>query len=205
MRRSLIIALALLPSLAFAADMPVKAPPVAAPGPCQSAANCSGGYLDFGLGLNADLGASFTGGAGANNGESLNFGGGYQVWKGQLLAGVELNGGYQFGSAGSVGGFTSTQFVKLGYNFFPSSGSASPLPSQNPLAGFVPASILANSTPAIIGGGVLGHGIEKAAMGLEVDTVIAAGWSTAFQWYNAPSVKGQSDENVFRILVQKHL
>lgn len=196
---------ALMLSPAIAADVAVKAPVYAAtPAPCSTAGDCSGLYGTFGVGLNANLGATLTNGSAANNGESLNFGGGYQVWKGQLLAGIEVTGGYQFGTAGNSGSATSTQFVKLGYNFFPSTATGSATPSQNPFSALVPANLLANSTPALLFGGALGHGIEKAAIGAEVDTVIAAGWSTAFQWYNAPSVKGQSDENVFRVMVQKH-
>jgi opacity protein-like surface antigen len=204
-KRSLIIGAALAASVmsSFAADnlpAPVtKAAPAVA---CQSSQDCSGGYATFGLGLDAALGSTLTGGS--NNGNSINFGGGYQVWKGALIAGIEVTGGYQFGTQGSTGTATSTQFVKLGYNFFPAGGAAAPAPSQNPFLNLVPSNLLANSTPAIIAGGAYGHGVEKAAVGLEVDTVVAAGWSTAFQWYNAPSVKGQSDENVFRIMVQKH-
>ena len=82
--------------------------------------------------------------------------------------------------------------------------TATPTAAQNPFVGLVPANLLANSTPALLFGGAYGHGVEKAAVGMEIDTVIAAGWSTAFQYYNAPSVKGQADENVFRIMVQRH-
>lgn len=183
---------------------PVKAPAYAAPVPCQSAGNCNGGYATFGIANNADLGGVLTGGT--NNGMGLNFGAGYQYWQGQAIAGIELTGGYQFGTAGNTGTFTSTQFVKLGYNFFPApaASAAAPAPSQNPFLSFVPANILANSTPAFIAGGCLGHGVEKACAGLEIDSVLAAGWSAAFQYYNAPSVKGQADENVFRIMAQKH-
>lgn len=206
-RMSLLLAAAtlLVAPAAFASDVgsPVlKAPVYVAPVPCQSAGNCSGGYLDFGVSNNADLGGTLNGSA--TNGMGLNFGGGYQLWTGQILAGVEVNGGYEFGTAGSTGGLTSTQFVKLGYNFFPSTQSAAPTAAQNPFVGLVPANLLANSTPSFIFGGALRHGIEQAAVGMEIDTVIAAGWSTAFQYYNAPSTKGQPDESVFRILAQKH-
>jgi opacity protein-like surface antigen len=193
--------LAALGSAALAADLPpviTKGPVV----PICTAGNCSGAYATFGLSNNADLGAVVTGGA--NNGMGINFGGGYQYWSGPVIAGVEFTGGYQFGTAGNTGSATSTQFVKLGYNFFPSNASAQPLPSQGVFSGLVPANLLANSTPSVIAGGCLGHGIEKGCAGLEVDTVIASSWSTAFQWYNAPSVKGAPDENVFRIMVQKH-
>ena len=207
MKKLLLAALAALISLpALAADLAVKTPVATAAASCLTAGSCSGAYLDFGIGMDAALGSTLT--SGVNNGSSLNFGAGYQFWQGSIIAGIEINGGYQFGTSGATGTATSTQFVKLGYNFFPSSttssASAAPTSAQNPFVNLVPANLLANSTPAIIAGGAYGHGIEKGAAGLEVDTVIAASWSTAFQWYNAPAVKGQSDENVFRILVQKH-
>lgn len=202
----------LVPGMAAAADQnfPTKALPVyVAPAPCQSAGNCSGAYWDFALENNANLGGALTGGNGGQIGIDTGFG--YQLWKNSWLAGIEVNGGFQPGTGGNTGTFTSTQFVKLGYNFFASTQSASttaptasPTPAQNPFVGLVPANIIANSTPSIIAGGCLAHGIEKACAGFEIDTVIAAGWSSAFQYYNAPSAKGQPDESVFRIMVQKH-
>ncbi len=196
-KRSLIIA---------AASLLVKAPAYVAPAPCQSAGNCSGAYWDFALENNANLGGALTGGSSAQIG--IDTGIGYQLWKSSWLAGIEVNGGYQPGTGGSTGTFTSTQFVKLGYNFFgsaqASAPSAAPAPAQNPFLGLVPTNLLANSTPAVIAGGCFGHGIEKGCAGIEIDSVIAASWSVAFQYYNAPSVKGQPDESVFRIMVQKH-
>jgi hypothetical protein len=207
--RNLIIAASLLASPAFAADLPLQFKALNSPSTCLSAANCSGGYGTFGIFNDANLGGVLTGGA--NSGMGLAAGAGYQYWSGPIIAGIEVTGGYQFGTAGSTGSFTSTQFVKLGYNFFTSSQlgvasapSATPAPSQNPFLNLVPANLLANSTPAVIAGGCLGHGIEKGCLGLEIDSVIAAGWSTAFQYYNAPSVRGLADENVFRIMVQRH-
>lgn len=191
-------------SAAHAADVsfPIKAPVVAAAPSCV-AGNCSGGYLDFGVGFDAALAAAISNG-GANNGGGLNFGGGYQFWQGQMISGIEANGGYQFGTAGSTGTATATVFGKLGYNFFPQASASAPAPAQNPFVNLVPTTLLQNSTPAIIAGGCLGHGVVKGCGGIEVDTVIAQGWSTAAQLYNAPAVKGQADETVFRLLVQKH-
>jgi hypothetical protein len=207
--RALALALSLISTSAFAADnLPYTKAPAYVSQPCL-AGNCNGAYATFGIMNDANLGGVLTGGA--NNGMGLALGAGYQYWQGSVIAGLEVTGGYQFGTAGSTGTMTSTQFVKLGYNFFTSSqlaattaAAAPPTASQNPFLSLVPANILANSTPAIIAGGCLGHGIEKGCAGLEVDSVLAAGWSTAFQYYNAPSVKGQADENVFRIMVQKH-
>lgn len=213
MKKAILLAALLISGLSplMAADLPnptFKA--LAAPSSCVAAGNCSGAYWDFALENNANLGGALTGGNGGQIG--IDTGVGYQLWKNSWLAGIEVNGGYQPGTGGNTGTFTSTQFVKLGYNFFTSTQlgataapTAAPTASQNPFVNLVPANILANSTPSIIAGGCLAHGIEKACAGLEVDTVIAAGWSSAFQYYNAPSVKGQADENVFRIMVQKHL
>lgn len=199
-----ITACSAMATAALAADVtaPVFTKALTSPGGCLSAGNCSGGYASFGIENNANLGGVLTGGA--DNGMGIDAGFGYQLWKGQILAGIEVTGGYKFGTAGSTGTITSTQFVKLGYNFFPSTASASPTSAQNPFLNLVPANILANSTPAILAGGCLGHGIEKGCVGMEIDTVLAAGWSAAFQYYNAPSVKGQADENVVRIMAQKH-
>jgi hypothetical protein len=194
------IAFAATATLTRAADMALKAS-AAAPVYC-SAGNCNGAYATFGVSNNANLGGVLTGGA--NNGLGINLGAGYQYWQGQVIAGFEVTGGYQFGTAGSTGTATSTQFVKLGYNFFPSTASAPPTAGQSPFLGLVPANILANSTPSIIAGGCYGHGIEKGCIGMEVDSVLSAGWSSAFQYYNAPSQAGQADENVFRIMAQKH-
>lgn len=192
------------PDPAFAADnLPVKASLATLPASNCTAGNCSGGYLTFGADMNAALASTLTGTS--NQGNGIDFGGGYQYWQGQVLAGMEITGGYRFGTGGNTGSITSTQFVKLGYNFFPSQNVAAPSSSQNPFVGLVPANLLANSTPALLMGGCYGHGIEKGCVGAEVDTVIAAQWSTAFQWYNAPSYRGQADENVFRIMVQRHL
>ena len=211
---AIVLAAALI-SPVFAADLaaqtlPAKAPAYAAPSACQAAGNCSGAYWDFALENNANLGGALTSGGSAQIG--IDTGVGYQLWKNSWLAGIEINGGYQPGTGGSTATFTSTQFVKLGYNFFTSTqlgatttSTAAPAASQNPFVNLVPANILANSTPAIIAGGCFAHAVEKGCAGLEVDSVIAAGWTTAFQYYNAPSVKGQSDESVFRIMVQKHL
>jgi hypothetical protein len=209
---SLIFAAALLATPALAADNLPSNPvfkALAAPTSCVAAGNCSGAYWDFALENNANLGGALTGGNGGQIGIDTGFG--YQLWKGSWLAGIEVNAGYQPGTGGATGTFTSTQFVKLGYNFFTSTQTgtaaaptAAPAASQNPFVNLVPANIPAKSTPAIIAGGCLAHGIEKGCAGFEVDSVIAAGWTTAFQYYNAPSVKGQADENVFRIMVQKH-
>jgi hypothetical protein len=205
---AILTALVLGNTIASAADLPIKVPSYLPASSCLSAGNCSGAYGTFGVSGDADLGGVLTGGA--NNGLGLNVGAGYQLWQNQIIAGIEVTGGYQFGTAGNSGTLTSTQFVKLGYNFFPSTTgtavapTAAPAPGQNPFVGLVPANLLAASTPSFIFGGCYGHGIEKGCMGAEIDTVIAAGWSTAFQYYNAPSIKGQADENVFRIMVQRH-
>lgn len=205
--RILVLALGLIASPAFAADLPPQfTKALTAPSTCLSAGNCSGAYWDFALENNANLGGVISGGSSGQIG--IDTGVGYQLWRNAWFAGIEANVGYQPGTGGSTASLTSTEFVKLGYNFFattPSAAtSAAPATSQNPFAGLVPATLLQNSTPAVIAGGCFAHGVYKACAGLEIDSVIAAGWTTAFQYYNAPSVSGQPDENVFRIMVQKH-
>lgn len=203
--KKLLVALTLFVSPAFAGDIPppiVKAPVIAPVVNCATSANCSGFYGTFGIANNADLAAGLN--SGATNGVGILAGVGYQLWKGQVLAGVEVTAGAEFGTAGSKGGYLGTEFVKLGYNFFPSTASAPTAPGQSPLTSFVPANLLAASTPYIIAGGAQRHGISQGAAGLGIETIIAAGWSSAFEWYNAPSTKGMPDENVFRIMAQKH-
>ena len=149
------VALFALPALA--ADLPVysKAPAYVAT-PCV-AGSCSGWYADFGImgdGSNADII-----GGGLNNsifqsGGALMVGGGYQLWQGPVLAGIQGNIGYEFTGQGvSVPGSKAlgTVLVQLGYNFFntstPAATSATTTPGQSPWTNIVPANLLAASTP----------------------------------------------------------
>lgn len=192
---------------AIAADVAIKAPAFTAPPPnCQSSANCSGWYADFGL-LNENANIISGGLNGATNDFGLMVGGGYQLWQGPILAGLQLNGGYEFANQGaSMPGshFLGTALVQLGYNFFPSSASAPTTPGQSPWQSLVPANLLAASTPYINAGGCLRHGIVQGCAGVGIQTVIAAGWSTAFDYVNMPSQKGQPDNQVFMLKVLKH-
>ncbi len=192
----------------LAADLPVKTvAPYVAPSNCLSAANCSDWYFDFGL-LNENANFINSGLGGATNDFGVILGGGYQLWQGPVLAGLQLNGGYEFANQGvSVPGshFLGTALVQLGYNFFPSAQSATTAPSQSGIPGLVvPANLLAASTPYINAGGCLRHGIVQGCAGVGVQTVIAANWSTAFDYVNMPSQKGQPDHQVFMLKVLKH-
>lgn len=198
---SAVAALSML-SVAHAADVPTKAAAATPPAIC-TAGNCSGPYATFGLDWNAALSSTLTGNN-PDNGIGINFGAGYQLWQGALLAGVEGTIGYEAGTAGSLGTLTGTAFVKLGYNFFPVSQTSTPAPAQNPFAGFVPATLLQNSTPSLIGGLCYGHNVAKGCIGAEVDSVLAAQWSSAVQLYNAPSQSKQPDETVARLMIQYH-
>jgi opacity protein-like surface antigen len=214
-RLSVIAALAALSfSPTFAADLPIysKAPAYVAPAPCQSAAACSGWYANFGL-LNENANFISTGINGANNDFGLIAGGGYQLWNGPVLAGLQLNGGYEFtgqGVATTGNHFLGTALVQLGYNFFPAATgttaapSAATVPGQSPFSNIVPANLLAASTPYINAGGCLRHGILQGCAGVGIQTVIAQGWSTAFDYINMPSQKGQPDDQVFMLKVLKH-
>lgn len=211
--RKLFIALA---ALALSACSPVHAADVsfpakaqnAAPLPCQSSQNCSGWYVDFGL-LNQNANLISSGLAGVNNDVGLIGGGGYQLWQGSLLAGIQGNAGYEFtgqGVSGSGSKFVGTIMAQLGYNFFTGSPATAAVtsPGQSPFSQFVPVNILAASTPFLEAGGCIRHGIVEGCAGAGVQTVIAQGWSTAFHYDNMPSQKGQPDTQVFRLEVLKH-
>lgn len=210
--RALVLALSLISTGAFAGDIAspsYKAPTVPS---CQSSASCSGLYADFGL-LNENANFITTGLGGATNDFGVLLGGGYQLWTGPVLAGLQLNGGYEFSSQGaSAPGshFLGTALVQLGYNFFNTSTptatapSAATTPGQSPFQNIVPANLLAASTPYINAGGCIRHGITQGCAGAGIQTVIAAGWSTAFDYVNMPSQKGQPDSQVFLLKVLKH-
>jgi hypothetical protein len=210
------VALAALASSAVAADLQthatfVKAPAVPAVQPCQSAGNCSGWFASFGMGAQNNVGTPNILANGVNSafsdGLDIFAGGGYQLWTGQWLAGIELTGGYEFSPAGvkpAGGNFVGTEFVKLGYNFFPSSATQAPAASQNPFLNLVSANFLAASTPAFIFGGVQRHGLSVMAVGAEIDYVVSAGWSTYAQLYNSPAQQGLPDDTTFRVGLQKH-
>ncbi len=197
-----------LSTSAFAADN-IPAPVTKAPAyiqNCQSSASCSGWYVDFGL-LNENANIISNGLNGATNDIGLQLGGGYQYWAGQVLAGLQLNGGYEFTGQGvDVPGskFFGTALVQLGYNFFPSTASAPTTPGQSPFQSLVPANLLAASTPYFNAGGCLRHGITEGCAGAGIQTVVASGWSTAFDYINMPSQKNQPDTQVFMLKVLKH-
>jgi hypothetical protein len=209
MRKLVIAALAstVLAGPGFAADVlqPTKVPVYAPVTPCTPQ-NCSGWYANFGL-LNQNANIISSGLSGATNDFGVMLGGGYQLWQGPVLAGIRLNGGYEFSSQGASepgSKFLGTALVQLGYNFFPSSASAPTTPGQSPLQGFVPANLLAASTPYINAGGCLRHGIVQGCAGAGVQTVVASSWSAAFDYINMPSQKGQPDSQVFMLSALKH-
>ncbi len=212
--RSILIAAALLaPGLAHAGD--INAPTYAykaAPAiqNCQTSASCSGWYADFGV-LNENANFISSSLNGATNDFGVMVGGGYQLWQGPVLAGIQGNLGYEFTGQGvSVPGSKAlgTVLVQLGYNFFntstPAATSATTTPGQSPWTNIVPANLLAASTPYLNAGGCLRHGIVQGCAGAGIQTVIAAGWSTAFDYVNMPSQKGQPDSQVFMLKVLKH-
>jgi hypothetical protein len=213
MKRILFAVLLLGSQTALAADLAaqtVKAPAIV-PAACPSAGACSGWFASFGIGAQSNSGSPNILAGGVNSafsdGLDIFAGGGYQLWSGQWLAGIELTGGYEFTNGGTKpagGNFVGTEFVKLGYNFLATSAAAPPTSAQNPFLGLVPANFLANSTPSIIMGGVQRHGLSVAAVGAEIDTVIAAGWSSYAQLYNSPSQQGLPDDTTLRIGLQKH-
>lgn len=194
------------PHAARAADFAVKAPATMASITGCTAQNCSGPYVDFGL-LNQNANIVSGGLNGAANDFGLMVGGGYQLWQGSVLAGIQGNIGYEFAAQGSNdpgSKFLGNVMVQLGYNFFPSTVTAATTPGQSPLQNFVPANLLAASTPYLEAGGCLRHGILQGCAGAGIQTVIAASWSAAFDYTNMPSQKGQPDTQVFMLKALKH-
>ena len=215
--RALVLALSLISTGAFAGD--IASPSYKAPAyvstPC-TLTSCSGWYAGMGLsgsGTNANIIGNGIQGSVFSAGGDIDIHGGYQLWTGPVLAGLQLNGGYEFSSQGaSAPGshFLGTALMQLGYNFFNTSTptatapSAATTPGQSPFQNIVPANLLAASTPYINAGGCIRHGITQGCAGTGIQTVIAAGWSTAFDYVNMPSQKGQPDSQVFLLKVLKH-
>lgn len=152
-KRSL-IALALLPSLAFAADVnaqaiPVKAP---APAPCQVATattplSCSGLYAGLGIageGSNADIVGNGINGSVFAGGMTPTFDVGYQYAKGNWFFGAEADLGYAIGSGATVNGGGSntnglrfTEILKVGGNLSALFGTVAPVTIPPQLAAAV--------------------------------------------------------------------
>jgi hypothetical protein len=213
MKFKLVLLACLLAVPAFAADLtvPTKAPAYLAT-PCVPG-NCSGWYADFGImgdGTNADII-----GGGLNNsifqtGGAILAGGGYQLWNAAWFAAIEANIGYEFsqnnGALIRQGGakFVGQELVKLGYNFFPSTATATTTPSQSPIPLVSPANLLAATTPYLAFGGMQRRGITEWVNGAGVETVIAAGWSSQVEYLYAPSQQGQPATQVVSLKLMKH-
>lgn len=216
MRKLLLAAVivALFLTSAKAADISVKAPAIAA-APCVAGA-CSGWYAGFGAmgnGTNADIVGNGINGSVFAGGGALHVEGGYQFWSGSLFAAIEGSLGYEFTSNVSSGvpsnnltgsRFVGTELIKLGYNFFPSTASATTAPSQSPVPLIVPANLLASTTPYFAFGGMqrLGHNVWVNGAGLE--TVIAAGWSSHAEYLYAPAQNGLNATSIIRLGLDRH-
>lgn len=213
MKKTLLLCTAacIMSGSAFAADMAVKAAPTYVAS-CQSSQSCSGWYVDFGIlgdGTNADIINGGLSNSLASNGAAIMLGGGYQYWAGSVLAGVQLNGGYEFANATSglpqVGSkFVGTELIQLGYNFFPNAQISATTPSQSPITLPVPANLLATTTPYFNFGGMQRRGISEGVTGAGLQTVFAAGWSSAVDYLYAPSQQGQPATQVVSLKVLKH-
>ena len=206
-------AVALFAFPALAADLPVysKAPAYVAT-PCV-AGSCSGWYADFGImgdGSNADII-----GGGLNNsifqsGGALMVGGGYQLWNAAWFAAIEANLGYEFsqnnGALINQGGqkFVGQELIKLGYNFFPSTQTATTTPAQSPVPTTTVANILSATTPYLAFGGMQRRGVNEWVNGAGVETIISAGWSSAIEYLYAPSQQGVPATQVVSLKLQKH-
>lgn len=154
----LILALGLIASSAFAADLPVKAPtlPLFTGTPCTVATattplSCSGFYFGAGIageGSNANIigsgiqGSVFAGGMTP----TLDFG--YQYAKGNWVFGAEFDMGYAIGSgasvssgplgaSGNINGIRLAEIVKLGGNLSGLLGTQAPITIPPQLAAAV--------------------------------------------------------------------
>lgn len=214
---ALIAALAAFAFPALAADLPVKASPLALPEVC-SPGTCSGWYAGFGVvgtGTNANIIGNGIDGSVFAAGGALKVQGGYQFWSGSMFAAIEASVGYGFSSPaggdvpvanGSNFGnqFIGFEIVKLGYNFFPSQASAVTAPSQSPVQLIVPANLLASSTPYLAFGGYQHNGRNVWVSGAGVETVIAKGWTMDPKYLYAPADNGFKAENLVLLELNKH-
>lgn len=200
---------------AFAADMPVKSVPYATAAYACQPQNCSGWYAGFGIlgeGSNADVIGNGINGSVFSTGGVIKIQGGYQLWNGQWFAAIEGSVGYEFTTNSSAGAifnsrgdrFIGTELVKLGYNFFPSTAVASPVPGQAPVPLSVPANLLASSTPYLTFGGMQRRGLNQWVNGAGVQTIIAAGWSTDVKYLYAPSQNGEAAASIVMFELNKH-
>lgn len=208
--------LAALLSPALAADIPTaKAVPFVSVAPCVPQ-SCSGFYAGFGVlgdGSNADILGNGINGSVFSTGGAIKIQGGYQLWNGAFFAAIEGGVGYEFTTNASAGvpivnkggsKFIGTELVKLGYNFFPQTGSAPAVASQSPVPLIVPANLLASSTPYFVFGGMQRRGISEWVNGAGVQTVIASGWSTDVKYLYAPSQQGVPATSVVMLELNKH-
>jgi hypothetical protein len=218
MKKLLLAACATFVSLtAQAADLSTKAP-VAAPIAYCTPQNCSGLYGGFGFvgtGTNLDII-----GGGLNQsifaaGGTIKVQGGYQLWSGNWFAAIDLSLGGEFTTTNnstavimpserSSSRLYGSELVRLGYNFFPSSQSATVAPSQSPVPLLVPANLFAASTPYVQCGGLQRRGRSSGACGAGFETVIAAGWTSNIGYLNSPSQNGLPADNLVMIEINKH-
>lgn len=127
---------------AYAADMPVKAPFVAATPSC-TVTQCSGFYVGAslaGLGTNADILGSGLNGSVFGDGGGVGIQGGYQLWNGNFFAAAEIAATYYVptrGATGNVGQqFQGLELIKVGYGLQNLFNAGTPGASQGPVAIF---------------------------------------------------------------------
>lgn len=213
------IASVALATAAFGADLPpiITKGPAAAPVATCVAGNCSGWFAGFGLvgnGTNADIVGNGINGSVFAAGGAVEIHGGYQFWNGSLFAAVEAVLDYEFSSPSSAGvpvannsfgnSIGGMELVKLGYNFFPSTQSATTTPSQSPVPLIVPANLLAATTPYFVFGGHQRRGASMWVNGAGMETVVASGWTSFAEYLYAPSQQGLNSEQIVRVGIDKH-
>lgn len=179
MKKAILLAAVLFASPAFAADLPVKARPLATFGdPCVIASattplSCSGLYVGAGLagqGSNADIIGSGVNGSVFAGGMTPTIDAGYLYAKGNMIFGAEFDVGYSFATkanAGVVGnsfnGFRITEDFQAGGSLSGLLGTQVPITIPPSLASAIIAPYVHVGTTQWQLPGAWANGIESGA------------------------------------------
>lgn len=223
--KRLILALSLLATPAFAADLPVKAL-VAPPVPNCDITRCSGFYVGLnvtGVGTNLDLIGGGLGGSVNANGTLLGGHVGYQAWNGQWFGAVEAGCAYDLTQkVDAIGGtnsnrFLCTEVVKAGglLGSLLGTGWGNPAPAA-PSQGALPFNIPATLSSALVSpyvtlGAAQRFGKSGFVSGAGAQFIISANWNIGLEYmhirYNRQQVTEFQEldtENLIRMSVNYH-
>ena len=213
MKRTLLtLAIALLATTAFAADLPAQTIPFPTKAPASgcTTTNCSGwelGVTLMGVGENLNVlgnglqGSLFAGGGG------LGLNAGYQFWNGQYYFAFEGFGTYDptNNAAGGKYLFGTMLQVGMGLQGLLGAPAAPTTPSQSPVALTVPAQLAsALASPFLEVGPRWRPWGTGWASGAGFDFVLASGWNAKIA-YDYAQYKGAvvPSENIVRIELNK--